>query len=202
MCCCRLDAIRYRRGRGARFWLVQLSALQRATEGFRRKSQVSEDHRGVSARAARGRRLLEQTRASEQAERHVHPRAKTPDRGGSDTQWAENVLAVYDYTAAQILLNSVQQAHQQGPYLLSVLKRPSDAGTSAHLWEDFTGLVPELAWERIRLFTYLAAQERSWSEDSLQRFGFKLRNLIAVGGKVTPDVMKGLEKAILFKSKG
>jgi hypothetical protein len=127
------------------------------------------------------------------------PVKKAPDRGGSDTQWAENVLAVYDYTAAQILLNRVQQAHRQGPNLLSVLKRPSDAGTSAHLWEDFTGLVPELAWERIRLFTYLAAQERSWSEDSLQRFGLKLRNLIAVGGKVTPDVMKGLEKAIQFK---
>lgn len=130
------------------------------------------------------------------------PLKKVPDPGKSDTEWAENVLAVYDYTAAQILLSRVQQAHHQGPYLLSVLPPLSEPGKPAHLWDDLTDLVPELAWDRIKLFTYLAAQQRSWSEDSLQRFGLKLRNLIAVGGKVTPEVMKGLEKAIQFKPKG
>ena len=80
-----------------------------------------------------------------------------------------------------------------------MLKPLSESGEPAHLWEDLTGVVPDLAWNWIRFFTYLAAQERSWSEDSLQRFRFKLRNLIAVGGKVMPDVMKGLEKAIQFK---
>ena len=129
------------------------------------------------------------------------PLKKAPDAGKSNAEWAANVLAVYDYTAAQILLSRVQQAHQQGPYLLSVLPPLSEPGKPAHLWEDLTGVVPEQAWNWVRFFTYLAAQERSWSEDSLQRFGLKLRNLIAVGGKVTPDVMKGLEKAIQFKPK-
>ena len=124
------------------------------------------------------------------------PLKKLPDAGKSNTEWADNVLAVYDYTAARILLSKVQQAHQQGPYLLSVLPPLSDAGTSAYLWEDLTGVVPQLAWDRIKVFTYLAAQRRTWSQESLQRFGLTLRNLIAVGGKVTPDVMKGLEKAI------
>ena len=127
------------------------------------------------------------------------PLKKLPVQGKSNTEWAENVLAAYDYAAAQIFLNRVQQGHQQGPYLLSVLKPLSESGEPAHLWEDLTGVVPDLAWNWIRFFTYLAAQERSWSEDSLQRFRFKLRNLIAVGGKVMPDVMKGLEKAIQFK---
>jgi hypothetical protein len=112
---------------------------------------------------------------------------------------AESVLAVYDYATAQILLGQVQQAHQEGPYLLSVLQPLSEPGKPAYLWEDLTGVAPELAWNWVKFFTYLAAQERSWSESSLQRFGLKLRNVIAVGGKVTPDVLKGLEKAIQFK---
>jgi hypothetical protein len=129
------------------------------------------------------------------------PVRRAPDPGKSDTEWADNVLVVYDYAGAQILLSKVRQAHQQGPYLLSVLTPLSEPGTPAHLWMDLTGVVPEMAWDWIKFFTYLAAQQRSWSEDSLRRFGLKLRNLVAVGGKVTPDVMKGLEKAIQFKSK-
>jgi len=82
-----------------------------------------------------------------------------------------------------------------------VLKPLSESGTSAYLWEDFTGVTPELAWDWVKFFTYLAAQERSWSEDSLRRFGLKLRILVAVGGKVTPDTLKALEKLIEFKPK-
>jgi hypothetical protein len=130
------------------------------------------------------------------------PLKKVPDPGHSNAEWAQNVLAVYDYAAARILLSNVQKAHQEGPYLLSVLPPLSKAGNPAHLWEDLTGVVPEQAWNWVGFFAYLAAQQRSWSEESLQRFGLTLRNLIAVGGKVTPDVMKGLEKAIQFKPKG
>ena len=78
----------------------------------------------------------------------------------------------------------------------------SASGTQAHLWEDLSSVVPERAWDWVRFFTYLAAQQRSWSEESLKRFGLTLRNLVAVGGKVTPDVMEGLEKAIQFRPKG
>lgn len=129
------------------------------------------------------------------------PLKEVPAPGKSNAEFAVNVLAVYDYTAAEILMNNVRHAHQQGPYLLSVLKPLSAPGEPPHLWEDLTGVVPDEAWNWIKFFTYLAAQQRSWSEDSLRRFGLKLRNLIAVGGKVTPDVLKGLEKAIQFKPK-
>ncbi len=142
--------------------------------------------------------------------RHVRPKGlnvtyipvkETPNRGKSTAEWAGNVLTDYDYAAAQILLSRVQRAHQDGPYLLSVLAPFSEPVMTAHLWEDLTGVVPELAWNWIKFFTYLAAQQRSWSEESLQRFGLKLRNLIAVGGKVTPVSMSALETAIQFKSK-
>ena len=131
------------------------------------------------------------------------PLQKVPERGNSNAEWAANVLAVYDYTAAQILLSRVQQAHQQGPYLLSLLQPSSGTGNSAHLWEDLTGVVPDQAWNWIRFFTYLAAQQRSWSEDSLQRFRLKLRNLIAVGGKVTTrhEVASGRQRSSLLEKR-
>jgi hypothetical protein len=54
---------------------------------------------------------------------------------------------------------------------------------------------------QLRRLRDLAANERSWSKEALRRFGLMLPNLISVGGKVTPDVMKGLEKAIQLKPK-
>ena len=141
--------------------------------------------------------------------RHVRPRnlnatyiplKHMPDPGKSNGDWSASVLAAYDYAAAQILLARIQQTRQGGPYLLSVLKPLSEPGVSAHLWEDLTGVVPDLAWNWIKFFAYLAAQERSWSENSLQRFGLRLRNLIAVGSKIPPSVLKELGGAIRFKS--
>lgn len=126
------------------------------------------------------------------------PLKKLPIPGKSNAEWAANVLAAYDYAAAQLLLNRVQKGNQKGPYMLSVLKPLSEPGAPAHLWEDLTGVVPERAWDWVCFFTYLAAQERSWTEESLQRFGLKLRNLIAIGGNVIPDVMKGLKEVIQF----
>ncbi len=104
--------------------------------------------------------------------RHVRPRGlnatyvalkEIPAAGKSNAQWALNVLNVYDYATANILLNRVGRNSQKGPYLLSVLKPLSQPGAQAHLWEDLTGVVPELAWDWIKFFTYLSAQERSWS---------------------------------------
>jgi hypothetical protein len=128
------------------------------------------------------------------------PLKHLPDTGKSNTDWAASVLAAYDYSAAQILLARIQQTRQGGPYLLSVLKPLSESGGSAHLWEDLTSVVPDLAWNWIKFFTYLAAQERSWSEDSLQRFGLRLRNLIAVGSRIPPTALKELGGAIRFRS--
>jgi hypothetical protein len=74
------------------------------------------------------------------------PLKHVPDPGKSNGDWSGSVLAAYDYAAAQILLARIQQTRQGGPYLVSVLKPLSEPGVSAHLWEDLTGVVPDLAW--------------------------------------------------------
>lgn len=130
------------------------------------------------------------------------PIEKLPAPGKSDAERAVNILAVYDYANAQRLLRKVEQAHQQGPYLLSVRKPMSEAVESTYLWVDLTGVVPELASQWMQDFVHLAAQQRSWSEVSLNRLRRNIRNLIGVGGKATLDVMKGLEKLIQFQAKG
>lgn len=142
--------------------------------------------------------------------RHVRPRDLNvtyipvnyvPQHGSTDEQWAQNVLAAYDYARAQILLNQVDRSHEDGPYLVSELaplSQPSQSGGSPHLWEDLSGVVPELAWDWMKYFTYLAAQQRSWSQVTLQQFGLNLRNLIAVGGKVAPTTAAALGQLIRF----
>lgn len=112
---------------------------------------------------------------------------------------AENVLAAYDYAAAQILLNKLDNNLQKGPYLISVLKPLSEDTPSVplYLFQDLTGVVPDLVREWVKYFCYLGAQQRDWTEQSLQRFGLTLRNLIAVAGKVTPELLSGLDRIIL-----
>jgi hypothetical protein len=90
------------------------------------------------------------------------PLRSLPKPGRSNAEWAVNVLSVYDYAAAQILLRKLGQVYQHGPYLLSVLKPLSQPGMTTYLLEDLTGIVPELAWDWVKFFIYLAAQERSY----------------------------------------
>jgi hypothetical protein len=127
------------------------------------------------------------------------PLKKRPEPGHSNAEWAANVLAVYDYTAAELLLSQLEKSYLKGPYLVSALKPLSEMNTPLDLFEDFTGVVPALVAERVRFFKFLAAQERSWSEASLERLAHTLHNLVAVGGKVAPDTLQGLARIIRFK---
>ena len=132
------------------------------------------------------------------------PVTKEPKLGISDSEWAENVLAVYDYAAAQILLSKLDTTYQRGPYLISVLKplKPistSDSLVPVHLFQDFTGVVPDHASNWVKHFTYLAAQQRSWEDQSLRRVHLTMRNLIAVAGIVTPEVASGLNTILQIR---
>jgi hypothetical protein len=126
------------------------------------------------------------------------PLKRRPEPGTSNADWAGNVLAVYDYTVAEIFLSLLDKSYLKGPYLVSVLKPLSEMNIPLYLFEDFTGVVPALVAERARFFKFLAAQERSWSEKSLERFAHKLHNLVAVGGNVAPDALNGLARMIRF----
>jgi len=129
------------------------------------------------------------------------PVTKVPKSSNLDYQWAENVLAVYDYAAAQILLSKLDTTYQRGPYLISVLKPLSLSGSpvSVHLLQDFTGVVPGHASNWVKDFAYLAAQQRGWTDQSLRRFNLTMRNLIAVAGIVTPDVARALNTMIQIR---
>lgn len=129
------------------------------------------------------------------------PVTKDPRSGKSDSEWAENVLAVYDYAAAQILLSKLNTTYQQGPYLISVLKplSTSDSPVPLHLFQDFTGVVPDHASNWVKNFIYLTAQQRGWTDKSLRRFHLTIRNLISVAGIVTPDVASALNALIQIR---
>ena len=140
-------------------------------------------------------------RPSELNATHI-PVTEIPKPSQVSTEWAANALAVYDYTTAQELLDKLDKAYQRGPYLISVLNQPlSDMATpvQVHILQDFTGKVPILVSNVVDLFTYRAAQQRTWSEESLRSFALNVRNLIAVAGKVTPDVASAVIKLIQLK---
>ncbi|MBX3329865.1 MAG: hypothetical protein KF722_05660 [Nitrospira sp.] len=129
------------------------------------------------------------------------PVTKVPKPGNSSAEWAENTLAAYDYAAAQILLSKLSTTYQDGPYLISVLKPLSKAGSPVpvHLFQDFTGVVPDHASNWVKHFTYLAAQQRSWQDQSLRQFHLKMRNLLAVAGIVTPELVNSVKTLVQIR---
>jgi hypothetical protein len=111
-------------------------------------------------------------------------------------QAAQQVLAVYDYTRARVLLSGLGgKVVSGGPYLVS--ERPADAGDkSAPLFFDMSHVAPKLVWDWVRDFCSLAAQERSWTDVTLTKLALNTRNVVAVGARDTPEVISGLEKWI------
>ena len=128
------------------------------------------------------------------------PVTELPKGKEDDPDFAKKVLAVYDFDRAKVLLNKFEKAYDRGPYLISVKTplTPASESVQAYIFQDFTNVVPELAVSGVRHFEFLAAQERTWSEKSMQVLAFKSRNLIAVAGKVTPEVAGSLKAMIQF----
>jgi hypothetical protein len=142
--------------------------------------------------------LKRHRRPSELNATHI-PVKEIPKYSQVSAEWAAHTLAVYDYTTAQKLLDKLDKTYQRGPYLISVGKQPlSDMATpvQVYLLQDFTGKVPGLVSNVVDLFMYRAAQQRTWTDESLRTFGLNLRNLLAVAGKVTPDVATAVIKFV------
>ena len=127
------------------------------------------------------------------------PLKEMPKPATPNAELAANVLAVYDYARAQALLNRLDTTYQQGPYLISVRDHPLREGAATYLLEDLTGVVPEQARNWVKFFTYLAAQNRDWSDENFRRFGLNLRNLLAVAAVVTPDMAGVLGRVIQLR---
>ncbi len=121
-----------------------------------------------------------------------------------DPDFAKKVLAVYDFDRAKVLLNKFEKPYDRGPYLISVKPPLTQAPEPVpiHILQDFTGVVPKLAARAVKDFEYLAAQERTWSEQSMRKLPSKLRNYLAVASEVTPEVVVSLKTMIRFVKLG
>lgn len=123
------------------------------------------------------------------------PVKMAPKSSEGFSEWAANVLAVYDYTTAQKLLDKLGNEYRQGPYLIAVLKPlllERKSPVQEYLLGDFTGREPKLASQVVELFTYRAAQQRTWMDESLRSFRLNVRSLVAVAGKVAPEVASAM----------
>lgn len=145
--------------------------------------------------------LARHRRPSELNATHI-PVTKVPKYNKDLEKWAANVLDLYDYATAQKLLDKLDKTYRRGPYLISVIKQPlsnGDASIPVHLLQDFTGKVPELVSQFVDFFTYRAAQQRAWTDESLQSFRLNVRNIVAVASKVGPGVADAVIKLVSLK---
>jgi hypothetical protein len=95
---------------------------------------------------------------------------------------AELILGDYDFARAQLLLASIGDRYQRGPYFVSRLA-PIRMGTGVprpYLFQDMTQADPSLASDWVRRFVQQAAREEPWSESGVESFALKFRNEIQV----------------------
>lgn len=145
--------------------------------------------------------LARHRRPSELNATHI-PVKDVPKYNKDLEKWAANVLDFYDYATAQKLLDKLDKTYRRGPYLISVIKQPlsnGDTSIRVHVLQDFTGKVPELVSQFVDFFTYRAAQQRAWTDESLQSLRLNVRNVVAVAGKVGPGVADAVIKFVSLK---
>lgn len=128
------------------------------------------------------------------------PLREFPKGNEDDPDFAKQVLSVYDFARAKILLSKFATTYERGPYLISVKSPLSQAPEpiQVHILQNFTGVVPELAARGVKNLEYLSAQQRTWTEQSMRTLQFKMRNLIAVAAEVTPEVAVSPTSMIQF----
>jgi Zn-dependent protease with chaperone function len=106
--------------------------------------------------------------------------------GAQVTRLAEQLLDSYDYARAKVILDGLgQDVRSSGPFLVAV--RPQ--GTTQRLFVDMSHVVPDLVWDWTRTFCWLAAQERTWSEEALTRLALNSRNAFALAAEKYGDVL-------------
>ena len=112
--------------------------------------------------------------------------------GTSDVRFAYDAMRSITVTRFSVpLIPNTQPPLTQAPEPVPI-----------HILQDFTDVVPKLAARGVRDFEFLAAQERTWSEQSMRKFPSKLRNYLAVASEVTPEVAVSLKTMIRFVKLG
>lgn len=111
----------------------------------------------------------------------------------------DSLLAAYNYTRAQVLLQGVPRATGDGPYLVSS-KVPlgARAPTDPVLVQDLSAVPPRLAGLWVSEFVSQAAQERFWEPRTMRRMALRLRTSVSVVGAGVGDVRKALDDWITW----
>jgi hypothetical protein len=106
---------------------------------------------------------------------------------------AEQLLRLYDYARARVMLTEFGiQSINSGPFLVS--SRLATGGShSMRLFFDMSRVSPMLVWDWTKTFTILSTQEVSWKDEILQKLALKIRNIIAIAAKDTPEVVGALQ---------
>ena len=106
---------------------------------------------------------------------------------------AIEVLGVYDYARAQVLLADFGlEATNSGPFLVSN-RLSSGAKKEDRPVFDLSRKSPSLMWHFTKAFCNAATQQSSWTEMALRQFILNIRNIIAVTAEVTPHVKDELD---------
>jgi hypothetical protein len=118
------------------------------------------------------------------------------DAGNVAAKTAQQILMRYDYARAKVLLDTLgKDVMDSGPYLISRIA--GLAGERAlRVFLNMSHVTADLVWDWTRTFCWLAAQERSWSEITLQRFALNTRNAIAIAAKNMPEVKDAVQQWI------
>lgn len=128
------------------------------------------------------------------------PLREFPKGNEDDPEFAKQVLSVYDFARAKVLLSKFATSYDRGPYLISVKSPLSQTREpiQVHILQNFTGVVPDLAARGVKNLEYLSAQQRTWTEQSMRTLQFKMRNLIAIAAEVAPEVAASSKSMIQF----
>ena len=109
---------------------------------------------------------------------------------------AVDLLRAYDYARARELLSAFEMTGAgRGPFVVSRETR-SSGPAQGRLLVDMTGVSPALIWDWMSFFSWIVAQERSWSDRALQKLGLNLRNVLAVTSVATPVVLTSIGRWI------
>jgi hypothetical protein len=116
---------------------------------------------------------------------------------------ADWILANYDYARARSLLRHLPGLVRDGPYIVSTLRPPGPAGTTAlasgqYLFQDLTAVPPALVASWVKEFLNQAAQERFWDERAGTRLVLRLRLTVGILGAGLPEVRKALDTWITW----
>jgi hypothetical protein len=101
-----------------------------------------------------------------------------PLLGDSSFDWA---LDHYDYARARAILRTLAGEHRDGPYIISSSKPISvnDTLEGPYLYENLSGVPPELVYHWVKSFLRQAAQQRFWEEQAGQRLALLVRTVVA-----------------------